>query len=161
MDESTTSDIKCQNTCKNVKATNGVMFVSGALYTILLIGLVLPYGQAGSTIQSATAPLKMFLFFFLVVSTVFTISSAVHAGSLQRVDTGKLQCTFYNDTGFFDPTKYEVTGGSDTDLGMGLILLWIGVSLSALVWFIILGLFIGTVPQLKTNLPYVSLNEFF
>lgn len=156
VEESTTGDIKCQNTCKRIKATNGVMLVSGGIYTILLIGLLLPY----DTTSGITEQLKLFLFVFLVVSTVFTVSTAVHSGSLQRIDSAKLECTFYNDTDFFDQEKYDVNDGTDTVLGQGMILLWTATALSACVWFIILALFVGAMKGNSSG-SYVSVNDFF
>lgn len=159
-DEGTATDIKCQNTCKNIKATNGVILVAGALYLISVIGLLLPYDQnkGGANMQT-----KGFLLLFFVVTTCFTVSLLIHAGSLQRVQSGRLECTFHNDTGFFEGIEgVDIVDNTDTTLGYGLLLLWIGGGFSALCWFITLALVIAVMQGKEdTYISGVSVNEFF
>ena len=159
-DEGTTTDIKCQNTCKNIKATNGVILVAGALYLISVIGLLLPYDQNKG---SANMQTKAFLLLFFVVTTCFTVSLLIHAGSLQRVQSGRLECTFHNDTGFFEGIEgVDIVDNTDTTLGYGLLLLWIGGGFSALCWFITLALVIAVMQGKEdTYISGVSVNEFF
>ena len=159
--DSMNTDLKCQKTCKNIKATNGVILVAGALYLISVIGLILPYNDSDGKPNMQT---KAFLFVFFVITTCFTVSLLIHSGSLQRIQTGHLECTFHNDTAFFDVTtdNLKMLENTDTQVGYGLLLLWIGAGFSALCWFVTAALTIA-VMQAKdqTYLGGVSVNEFF
>lgn len=160
VDQSPTNDLKCQNTCKNIKATNSVILVSGALYLISIMGLLMPYDDNSGMVSMQT---KAFLVMFFTITTCFTVSMFVHAGSLQRIQTGKLECTFHNDTNFFEPSKeIHILENTDTAPGFGLILLWLGSSFSAMCWFITLALVIAVMQSTdQTYLGGVRVNEFF